>query len=253
MIKRGTQIDAKGESMDYDVYNREERYLCSHLFRLLHEPVDSYYALRTFVGDSGKLSSFRIFAEVALIRDAYFIRCPDAVSFMDDMVRLIMRQESVQECRLFSELPEDLRDWRKTHPKQIKLKAGSQLALGERTVYGAMQGMFNAKPDLVICLKNAILVYEAKFTLGFDTEQIGRAKKIAEIWAKLLHHDLGFEREPEVQVRTLGLSKFSPDISWETISFIAEQVYPANDRTRIALTNAIRPPESLRVARSSAL
>jgi hypothetical protein len=234
--------------MDYDVYNREERYLCSHLFRLLHEPTGGYYALRTFVGDSDVPPSFRIFAEVALIRDAYFIRCPDVRGFMDDLVRLIMRQESVEACRVYSELPEDFQDYRKTHPKQIKWKADSQLTVGEQVVYGAMQGMFNAKPDLVICLDNKMFVYEAKFTLGFDAEQIGRTRKIAEVWAKLLHSDLGFEHEPNVEMRTLGMSKYAPNISWETISRIAEEVYPADDRTRVALANAVRPSVDFRRA-----
>ena len=226
--------------MDYDLYNREERYLCSHLFRLLHEPTDSYYALRIFLGAGSELPLFRIFSEVALIRDAYFVRCPNVAQFMDDMVRMIMRQESVHECRLYSELPDDLRNWRKTHPKQIRFKAGKQLSSGEQIVYGAMQGMFNAKPDLAICLENTLLVYEAKFTLGFDAEQTARTERIAEVWAKLLYGDIGFENEPgDVQVRTLGLAKFSPDISWEDIGRIAERIYPTGDRTRVALENAV--------------
>jgi len=227
--------------MDYDWYNREERNLCSHLFRLLHEPADNYYALRTFLGEKLQLSSFRIYSEVALIRDAYFVRCPDVVPLMDNMVRLIMRQESVHQCRLFSELPADLQDWRKTHPKQIKLKADQQLSKEEQTVYGAMQGMFNAKPDLAICLDDLLLVYEAKFTLGFDARQSARTKKIAEVWAKLLYADIGFTAEPDrVQICTLGLAKFSPDISWETISRVAARIYPTGDRTRMTLENAVR-------------
>jgi hypothetical protein len=38
--------------LDYDQYNREERYVCSHLFRLLHEPAGDYLALRRFLGDA---------------------------------------------------------------------------------------------------------------------------------------------------------------------------------------------------------
>jgi hypothetical protein len=227
--------------VDYDLYNREERHLCSHLFRLLHEPSDNYYALRMFLGRTSELLSFRIFSEVALIRDAYYVRCPKVEQFMDDMVNLIMRQESVNDCRLFSQLPSELRDWQQTHPKQIKLKAGNQFGEGEKIVYGAMQGMFNAKPDLAICFENTMIVCEAKFTMDFNPTQIERTEKIAEVWAKLLHTDLGFEDEPSrPPVLKLGLSKFLPDISWESMSRVAQVVYPASDRTRMALENAVR-------------
>lgn len=59
---------------DYDRYNREERYACSHLFRLLHEPKDGYRALSRFLDMDVSSGSFRIYAEVALIRDAYYAR-----------------------------------------------------------------------------------------------------------------------------------------------------------------------------------
>ena len=226
--------------MDYDKYNREERYICSHLFRLLHEPKDSYRGLQTFLGRTAPLTSFRIFSEVALIRDAFHARGADATPFMDGLVRLIMRQESVEECRLYSELPEHLRDRTKTHPKQIKHKAGSQLSPKEERVYGSLQAMFNAKPDLAICLESQLLVYEAKFTLDFDLAQLPRTTNIAEVWANLLYADLGFSAIPSVDVMKLGLSKVSPDISWEYIYKITESIYPEGDRTRTALYNAAR-------------
>ena len=226
-------------NLNYDKYNREERYLCSHLFRLLHEPVDGYRVLREFLGHSSELSQFRIYAEVALIRDAYHARKPDVAPFMDDLVRLIMTQEEVTECRLYSELPEDIRDIHKTHPKQIKHKAENLLLDNEKNVYGALQCMFNAKPDLAICLNKELVVYEAKFTLGFDAEQTKRTKNIGEVWAKLLYSDLGFANIPKLKVRTLGLSNYSPDVSWEHIYEIAERIYPETDRTRIALKSAV--------------
>ena len=225
--------------MNYDYYNREERYICSHLFRLLHEPMDGYFGLRQFTGRSSALSSFRIFSEVALIRDAYRARLPNVTTMMDDIVRLIMVQESVEDCRLYSRLPEELRDVKKTHPKQIKLKAGDQLTRSEIIVYGAMQGMFNAKPDLVICTESSIAVYEAKYTLGFNQDQLERTEKIAQVWAELLYLDLGFKEKPEVRVLKLGLSRYSPDVSWESVSEIADKIYPVGDRTRLALRNTL--------------
>lgn len=226
-------------NLNYDEYNREERYLCSHLFRLLHEPMDSNRALREFLGYSSELPQFRIYAEVALIRDAYHARKPGVAPFMDGLVGLIMTQEEVPECRLYSELPEDLRNIQKTHPRQLKHEAGDLLTDEEKNVYGALQGMFNAKPDLAICLEDSLIVYEAKFTLDFDPYQMKRTKNIGEAWAKLLYSDLGFANEPELKVRTLGLSKYSPDVSWEAVSKLADSIYPEVDRSRRALKNSL--------------
>ncbi|MFZ4526631.1 MAG: hypothetical protein ACOYOE_14160 [Chlorobium sp.] len=173
--------------MDYDVYNREERYLCYHLFRLLHEPVQSYRALSEFLKRPVHQGSFRIYAEAALIRDAYYVRKSLASHFLDDMVRMLMEQESVSECRLYSELPDELSNGSKTHPKQIRQKAGNLFTPEEECVFGAMQGMFNAKPDLVVCINEELLIYEAKFTLDFDLKQMKRTENIGKIWAALFY------------------------------------------------------------------
>ena len=84
-------------------------------------------------------------------------------------------------CRLYSELPEPLNDGRLTHPKQIRQKATAeniQLSENESKVYGAMQGMFNAKPDLVITIDNILLVCEAKLTESFDEGQLRRTSNM---------------------------------------------------------------------------
>lgn len=225
--------------MNYDLYNREERYVCAHLFRLLHEPVDDYRPLRKFLGGEADINGFRIFAEVALIRDAYHERRGNPTAFMDALVRLVMAQEKVGDCRTYSELPSDLRSPHETHPRQIRMKGGDRLSKGEKNVYGAIQGMFNAKPDLAICVGGALIVYEAKLTLGFDQVQLVRTQHIAEVWSQLLHEDLDFGAEPAVVIRTLGLSAQTPNISWEDILKIAEQTYPEHDRTRLALAQAV--------------
>lgn len=136
---------------NYDEYNREERFICSHLFRLLHEPRDEYRAIRDFLDTPDLKDTFKIYAEVALIRDAYFVRKPNHFDFMNRLVDIVMKQEDVQNCRSYEDLPSRLSDASKTHPKQIKQRAGDELSSEEKKVYGAIQGMFNAKPDLVIC------------------------------------------------------------------------------------------------------
>ena len=163
----------------YDTYNREERAICAHLFRLLHENFESKLVsplgqfiiklskanLQFKTGETSllncKFNDPSIFCEVSIIRDAYQSLKPDVNSFMDNLTQLIMKQENVTDCRLYSQLPEILRDIHKTHPKQIRQKASSlrlTLSESESKVFGALQGMFNAKPDLVIKIDNLLLV-----------------------------------------------------------------------------------------------
>lgn len=230
--------------MLYTKYNREERNICTHLFRVLHEAKNEYQILREFIGIDKPIEQFEIFSEVALIRDAFFQRKDKNLSeFMDNLVRLIKDQENIQTCRLFSELPKVLNDIKKTHPKQIRQKASVQniiLSEDESTVYGSLQGMFNAKPDLAIFLKNEIIVYEAKLTLDFEEQQIERTKKIVQVWSKLLFQDLGYTSPPQFYVRKLGLNKYRPDISWENIFKIISKVLPSNDKSYIAIESAIQ-------------
>ena len=240
----------------YDYYNREERAICAHLFRLLHERLEEKSASPlgqflnilsksnlTFRNGNTSLTNLQfdnvaIFCEASIIRDAYQNAKPDVNPFMDDLTRFIMKQENVNDCRLYSQLPEPLNNIKLTHPKQIRQKATSksiQLNESESKVYGAMQGMFNAKPDLVLTIDNLLLVCEAKHTESFDEEQLKRTWNIAEVWATLLYKDIGFLVPPIYSVFKLGGATFKPHISWTTVSEIAEQIYNQNDRTRIAI------------------
>ena len=237
--------------MNYDDYNREERALCAHLFRLLHEWIaqdsDKVFIVR-FLNQSGlsakhpDLENIKIYTEVALIRDAYFHRKPNVESFMDDLAREVIRQENLSDVRLFSELPNNLKDPSQTHPGQIRRKAsetGISLSHDEESLYGAIQGMFNAKPDLAITTKDSIIVYEAKYTQRFDERQLKRTENIGQVWSRLLHDDLGFENPPRMIVSRIGPKVFGPEISWEWIYQLASETYPSNDRTYVALNSAI--------------
>ena len=106
------------KEMLYEEYNREERHLCSHLFRLLHEPREEHLALRTFLGGDPGIPGFQILAEVALIRDAYRERRAAPDEFMNRLTQKLMDQEGVEDCRLYSELPEQLRScpYHSLHP-----------------------------------------------------------------------------------------------------------------------------------------
>jgi hypothetical protein len=243
--------------IDYDYYNREERAICAHLFRLLHEQLDQkrdspfgqfidmlaksnlYFKGTEKTLENLRFDNINIFCEVSIIRDAYKNKKPNNInSFMDDLTRLIIKQENVNDCRLYSQLPEPLNNIRLTHPKQIRQKAtsiGIQLKEGESRVYGAMQGMFNAKPDLVLTVDNFLLVCEAKHTKSFDDEQLKRTWNIAEAWATILYQDLGFTEVPNYTVFKLGGGKFNPHVNWTAIAEIAEKTYNEKDRTRIAI------------------
>ena len=235
--------------MLYTQYNREERNICAHLFRVLHEPKNEFQILRAFLNHEGPLTKFEIFTEVALIRDAYFYRKDkNIMEFMDDFVQLIIEQEGAKSCRLFSKLPEILNSINKTHPRQILRKAKAlniHLNNEEKRVYGSLQAMFNAKPDLAIFLEGKMVVCEAKFTLDFDQQQLKRTKAIVEIWSKLLYQDLGYESSPEYQIWKLGLEKFNPDIAWENIIAKISEVLPKDDKSYLAMFAAVSANQAI--------
>lgn len=242
--------------MDYDLYNREERYYCAHLFRLLHTWISHtghHEKFVRFLNKSGANigqeypSNIRIYLEVALIRDAYFARKPnvdDLMDWMDKLTKQIAEQENKDwdsdSFRLYSRLPEVLRDLKQIHPKDIYRKAKDHLSEDERVVYCKLQAMFNAKPDLAVITDRQIIVYEVKLTQKFDRDQLKRTRKIAEVWSKLLYRDLGFQKPPEVIMARIGPCKSCPEICWEQLSLMAQETYKINDRTCVALRNAVK-------------
>lgn len=242
--------------MDYDLYNREERYYCAHLFRLLHEWISHtghHEKFVRFLNKSGANigqeypGNIRIYLEVALIRDAYFVRKPnvkDLMDWMDKLTKQIAEQENKDwdsdSFRLYSLLLQLLRYLKQTHPRDIYRKAKDDLSKVERVVYCKLRGMFNAKPDLVVITNRQIIVYEAKLTQKFNRGQLERMRKIAEVWRKLLYRDLGFQKPPEVIMAKIGPCKLCPEISWEQLSLMAQETYEINDRTCIALRNAVK-------------
>lgn len=101
-----------------------------------------------------------------------------------------------------------------------------------------MQGMFNAKPDLVIIVDNVLLTFEAKFPEPFNPQHLQRTRNISEVCATLLYNDLGIKEPPEYSVVKLG-ARDSPDIGWDDILEIARSTYPEDDRAVIALTSEL--------------
>jgi hypothetical protein len=238
--------------MNYDYYNREERALCAHLFRLLHdiipprgngEGLNNLLLKSGYPGELDNPDSVGIYCEVALIRDAYFARKPNVHNFMDQLVNEVAHLQNVINYRLYSDLPRVLQDPSRTHPKQIRWKAKSEeipLSKGEKSIYGFIQAMFNAKPDLVITFDKSIYTYEAKYTQPFDATQIERTKEIATIWKNILYQDLGFDTIPDLYISTIGPECYEAEVSWEWIFELAKNYYLPEDRTYKALENAVK-------------
>lgn len=227
--------------MEYQKYNREERDICAHLFRLLLDDQKNWEPLKDFLGDS-QVSDPRIYCEVALIRDAYHVRKPDIQQFMNELIDLIARQNDVISYTHFPHLPDFIKNPDQTHPKQILFKLRDRGLLeieGNKVVYGNLQAIFNAKPDLVVCNGSNLVVYEAKYTSGFHTEQMERTKKIGCVWQKLLFRDLGFASEPSLTIRKLGMASTRPDISWETVYEIAEKHWGESDFSVVVLSKVL--------------
>lgn len=225
--------------MNYIKYNREERNLCSHLFRLLHETQNNNLILNKFL-EPRTFTNYEIFSEVALLRDAYYNykRTSNPINFIDLIISKIIEQEGVSNCRLYSELDVQLTNPKTNHPRQLLQKAREMnypLSSSEKRVYGCLQAYFNAKPDLAISIDTEILVYEAKLTMPFDEEQLNRTRNIADIWSSVLYKELGFTSQPKTSVLTIGLQKHNPDISWERILDIASLVLDDNDKSIISI------------------
>jgi hypothetical protein len=253
----------------YDDLNREERSACAHLFRLLHEglatdpdrsPLARVLALLRDGGlkdvNPASARSAVVLMEVAFVRDAFWEWKGDMLNLperMDTLVKLLARGRSYTPTP-WSELAEELRDVSRTHPAQILIKAEQQrIGIGpkgtlrdserdvqNRECYSELRAAFQAKPDLVIVLPERLLVFEAKLTEGFESQQLKRTKKLAELWcSQLLCGLFGYPEPPPFTVGSLGDEKTEALLTWQNIQRIAVDTYPQNDRTRIALDAAV--------------
>ncbi len=249
----------------YDNYNREERSLCAHLFRLLHEKLElgAESPLGRFLTRAGiappTFHSACIYAEVSLIRDAYLYRKQLSASssndyiapFLDEMVRLIAQLEGCSQYVLYTNLPRPLNVPASTHPRQIHDKIVSKTKLNpprafsneERKVFKLMKEIFLTRPDHAIAVDGALVVVETALAMPLTSERMALTRKIAHVWANLLYPDFGFEQPPQWRVCSLSRiplqkNEQQPDMTWFDIREIARATYPATDRTVIALNAA---------------
>lgn len=247
----------------YDRYNREERALCSHLFRLLHEPapaaeleppIAQFARLLTdnqeteWIGNPNPSPNTdwqqaRMYSEVALLRDAYKDRLTRSEhnEFMDQIVAEVSRIENVNDCISWSELMAQQTKGH-IHPRRVlntlKNRDLSSLIDGSQAVYCTIQSMFNSKPDMALTFNGHLVLIEAKFTQKRNDKQIALSKKTVRVWASILYEDLGFAEPPKAYaVATLGAHK--GDITWSDVANIADQYYSENDISRQAFRYAM--------------
>lgn len=246
----------KGGCVCYQEYNREERDLCAHLFRLLLLDQEKWWPLRDFLGIGREvdIGQPQVFCEVALIRDVFHAKKKQdgdgAREFMIKLTELVARKLRVASYTPFGKLlPEDLQDFDKTHPRQILMKLKKQdapVTEYDEQVYEKIQSLFSAKPDLLVSCSGKFYVYEAKFCLGFTDSQLALTELIAKVWKEMLFNDLGYEQIPDYELRVLGLQENIESLneknqpayqgsSWEAVRQIAQEFLPENDFSRMAI------------------
>jgi hypothetical protein len=227
----------------YDAFNREERAICAHLFRLLHEnshlkeesPLGKFISLldgknltfcvaakqsnklqvplggnnRRTKGILNKLDYSKntaIYCEVALIRDYYNIcNTKEKKTFLNKIIQIVDNKQNI--CKSVRELKGKLKNNKLPHPSRIKYNFKgdfNKLSPEKKDFYNTLQGVFNAKPDIAITVDNVLLVGEAKLTEPFTKNQLVLTKIITQVWAELLYKNLGFDKPPKYKVFKLG-------------------------------------------------
>ena len=225
--------------MSYDNYNREERALCAHLFRLLQNSIHSDPELNFFerflanvAPDNGglrrdidKLSGddlrkARVYVEVALMRD-------------------VVAQEKICESQLARYCDESCppeRRWSK--PQQI----------------------ISVKPDLAIVLPNLLLVVEVKFTSPFTPKQLKRTECLVEVWREAADgaafKALGLAVTAPAYVVCIGSKEFADDFDypyadWQALSTNASALFPGSDPSVLALQSAAAFLEAARATQEN--
>lgn len=262
----------------YDAYNREERAMCAHLFRLLHEGLDrkEHSPLADFLGRLGitpaTFDQVAIYAEAAMIRDAYLhrkhlssgSRINYVTPFMDEMVKLLAEIEGMPGYVLYSQLPRPLNLLGSIHPRQIYDRMNSKKKLtpprtftpDEKHIYRVMKDVFLAKPDLAITVDASLIIIEAGLAIPVSEVRLTLMQKVARIWAELLYPDLGFEEPPYWKVCSLsryiqGAADSTPDLTWQDVYEIARETYPSTDRTVVALKGVCERIEKLAMKRAA--
>lgn len=239
-------------SYDYLIYNREERDLCAHLFRLLLDDQKEWKPLKKFLGKD-EVENPRIFCEVSIILHGYVARNGEIHDYMHGLCELIAEMNEIKDYTKFAEIPLEFHKASKNIYSKRKIDKAIEECTGDElqnilnynqepntSIYKTLQSMFNAKPDLAVCEGNNLYVFEAKYDSSFEPKQLKLTNQIAQVWSKLLYRDLGFEEVPNVFVLKLGRQKFKPDVSWEYVYEISKEFLGEDDFSTMVLSKVIK-------------
>lgn len=222
--------------MLYDSYNREERAICSHLFRLLlnslhAEPDHQFFraflkcisassrsdprltALLVARGDQLSQGA-RVYSEVALVRDVV-------------ATGKLSRKQLDAHCR-------EHNDRCRLHKAQCTSDCDKCEPLWEP------RQLLCVKPDIAIVLADLLIVIEAKFVLDFDDEQLKRTKSLVAVWRDLETPmaALGLAPTADAFVLELGCKSRNPHIDWQTLADLAKESFGTGDPSVAALKYA---------------
>lgn len=253
-------------SSEYDKYNREERNLCAHLFRLLHEEqfLCRFLArisrnlearaldLKCIERAAEKPRKLRLLANAIKVRDlSKPVRIYMEVALLRDMLH-----------ELYKEQPTDFFQHGTRRDRLEAFRPGGVSA----------QGLLAAKPDMVIAHHDFLIVIEAKFTTGLGEDQWKFTQALAELWRDRDFWCSGdtlpcLERSPlewldvhsdaPASAIFLGANRLrgdsiyegiEPHITWEDVCEVARggnedriagpRRFPESDRSLVALQHA---------------
>src|SRR5690606_28461485 len=147
---------------DYLKYNREERDLCAHLFRLLLDDQKDWKPLKKFLRKDS-VANPRIYCEVSIILHGYVARNGEIHDYMHELCELIAEMNEVKNYMKFQNIPEEFQKASKNIYSKRKIEKALENYSGDElqkileynqepntSVYRTLQSMFNAKPDLAV-------------------------------------------------------------------------------------------------------
>ncbi len=237
----------------YDKYNREERALCSHLFLLLHEGLNSDDPSKSFLGLTLKCLDKNLRSRTTPINKQNDIL--EALAHIDVTQAVIFSEVAVLRDALF----QDDDETRITEAKRLlgeyvqALNSEARDGKENKSVW-TYQGLISAKPDLILAFPNLLLVFEAKYTTRIDAAQLSRTRDLVRAWgefplpssgypnslARTILQDLGVDPTSPIVVLTLSDERDSPDLSWQDLFGVMKECWPTRtDRAQIAFESAI--------------
>jgi hypothetical protein len=243
--------------MEFSKIFREERYYCNHLFRLLcHEKETG--GLSSGLGavlaeldmsdytTQADIQQSEIYTEVAAFRDVFAAEF-DKNSFIDKLYeRFLPIISSQYNGRIHNP----------TQPSVVRQKVGTihpskyadeveKFSRDEQDIlfYREFSALFNAKPDLLIVVRDKMLWFEAKFWVAFSSIQLQRTRNTAILCSSDLFEKY-FSRKESIIV-LLGSERrhkkaqsfdFTRFLSWEKCLEVSLKLLPNGEHNYTSMS-----------------